>query len=149
MDAVTELLIQYGYWGMAVAAFLAGTAVPFNAEIVMAALSAAGLNPTTLVCCGTLGSVCGCMTCFFLGYLGKMEWLHEFGVKQKTLERAKRFVDNRGAWMAVFSFLPIIGNGISITLGLMRANKYKVLFALIVSRALLYSVCAFVPKIWF
>lgn len=149
MAAITELLIHYGYLGMVIAAFLAGTAVPFNAEIVMAALSAAGLNPVTLIGCGTLGSVCGCMTCFFLGYLGKMEWLHTIGVKQKTLERAKRFIDNKGAWMAIFSFLPIIGNGISITLGLMRANKYTVLIALIVSRALLYSLCAFIPKIWF
>ncbi len=149
MAAITDFLILYGYWGMIVAAFLAGTVVPFNAELVMAALSAAGLNPVLLICCGTLGSVCGCMTCFFLGYLGKMEWLYKLGMKPRTLERAKRFVDNRGAWMAIFSFLPIIGNGISITLGLMRANKYVVLFALIVSRALLYSICAFAPKFWF
>lgn len=149
MDTIVQFLIQYGYVGMLVSAFLAGTAIPFNAELVMAALSAAGLTPLWLVICGTIGSVSGCMTCFFLGYLGKKDWLRKVGVKQSTLDRAANFVRNRGAWMAVFSFLPIIGNGITITLGLMRANKYMVLLALIISRALLYCLFAFAPKIWF
>lgn len=149
MDAIVPILIDYGYVGLLIAAFLAGTAIPFNAELVLAALSAAGLEPVLLVICGTIGSVAGCMTCFYLGYLGKMEWLHKLGVKQRTLDKAKAFIHNRGAWMAVFSFLPIIGNGISITLGLMRVNKYGVLIALIVSRALLYCIFAFAPKIWF
>ena len=42
---LTSLLIDYGYWGMLVAAFLAGSFFPFSSEAVMLALLAAGLEP--------------------------------------------------------------------------------------------------------
>ena len=63
MDAVIELLIQYGYWGMFIAAFIAGSVFPFSSEAVMAGLQLAGLNPMSLLIWGTLGNVAGSMFC--------------------------------------------------------------------------------------
>lgn len=149
MDTFVQILIQYGYVGMIIASFLAGTVIPFNAELVMAGLSVTGLQPVKLVLCGTIGSVAGCMVNYYLGYLGKLEWLEKMGVKPETLEKARRFVQNRGPWMAIFTFLPFIGNAIGITLGIMHANQWKIIAALIISRGLLYSLFAFGPKLIF
>ena len=61
MDVLTHLLLDYGYWGMLVAAFLAGSFFPFSSEAIMLALLAAGLHPLPLVIYGTIGNVAGSM----------------------------------------------------------------------------------------
>ena len=48
MEFFVGLLIQYGYVGMLLAAFLAGSFFPFSSEAVMVGLLAAGLSPTEL-----------------------------------------------------------------------------------------------------
>ena len=44
-----SFLVEWGYWGMLVAAFLAGSFFPFSSEAVMAGLQAAGLDPVPLI----------------------------------------------------------------------------------------------------
>lgn len=45
MGALIDILIDFGYWGMLAAAFLAGSFFPFSSEAVMTALVAVGLDP--------------------------------------------------------------------------------------------------------
>ena len=45
MDALNELLINYGYIGILIASFLAASILPFSSEVVMVGLLAAGLDP--------------------------------------------------------------------------------------------------------
>ena len=61
MAGLTALLTSYGYWGMLLAAFLAGSFVPFSSEAVMVALMAAGLKTGPLLIYGTIGNVLGSM----------------------------------------------------------------------------------------
>lgn len=146
MDAIVQFLLDYGYWGMFVSAFLAGTVFPFNSELVMVGLAAAGLNPVGLIFWGTTGNVLGGMTCYWLGHLGNMNWIEKYGkVKPEKLERARRFVQGRGAWMAVFAFLPILGSAISIVLGMMRANIWITILAMALGKAGRYLLCAYAP----
>ena len=120
---LTELLTQYGYWGMLVAAFLAGSFFPFSSEAVMLALLAAGLDPVPLVAYGTVGNVAGSLFNYGVGRLGKMDWIERYlHVKREKLDRAERFMAGRGAWMGFFAFIPILGSAITIVLGLTRAN---------------------------
>lgn len=146
MDAIVQFLLDYGYWGMFVSAFLAGTVFPFNSELVMVGLATAGLNPVGLIFWGTTGNVLGGMTCYWLGHLGNMNWIEKYGkVKPEKLERARRFVQGRGAWMAVFAFLPILGSAISIVLGMMRANIWITILAMALGKAGRYLLCAYAP----
>ena len=123
MDALIDILIGYGYWGMFVAAFLAGSFFPFRSEVVMVALNAAGLNGWQLIIYGTMGNVLGGILNYCVGRLGKMEWIEQYlHVKKESLERAERFMGGHGALMGFFSFLPLLGSAITIVLGLTRAN---------------------------
>ena len=123
MDALIDILIGYGYWGMFVAAFLAGSFFPFSSEVVMVALNAAGLNGWQLIIYGTMGNVLGGFFNYCVGRLGKMEWIEQYlHVKKESLERAERFMGGHGALMGFFSFLPLLGSAITIVLGLTRAN---------------------------
>ena len=123
MDTIIEFLTGYGYLGMLVAAFLAGSVFPFSSELVMTALMATGLDPWQLMIYGTIGNVLGSALNYCIGRLGKVEWFEKYlHVKPKDMERAERFMAGRGAWMGFFAFLPVLGSAITILLGLMRAN---------------------------
>lgn len=75
MDAMVDFLIQYGYWGMFLAAFLAASVFPFSSEAVMVGLQLAGLDPLLLLVWGTIGNVGGSMFNYSIGRLGRMEWV--------------------------------------------------------------------------
>ena len=123
MDALYDILMQYGYWGMFLSAFIAGSFFPFSSEAIMADLSAAGLEMQPLIIYGTAGNVLGGMFNYCVGRMGRPEWIEKYlHVKQESLDKAERFMAGRGAWMGFFAFLPIIGSAITILLGLMRAN---------------------------
>lgn len=123
MDALIAFLIENSYWGMLVAAFLAGSFVPFSSEVVMVALEAAGLNPWKLIIYGTIGNVAGGFFNYGVGRLGKLEWIEKYlHVNKESLVKARRFMRGHGALMGFFSFIPILGSAITIVLGLTRAN---------------------------
>ena len=71
MDAFIDFLINWGYWGMLISAFLAGSILPFSCEAVMVGLLAAGLQPGPLVVYGTIGNVAGSIMNYGIGRLGK------------------------------------------------------------------------------
>lgn len=104
MDYLISLLISYGYWGMLVTAFVAGSFFPFSSEAVMTGLLAAGLDPWLLIVYGTIGNVAGGMFNYCIGRMGRLEWIEKYlHVKQKDLDRATKFMAGRGAWMGFFA----------------------------------------------
>lgn len=123
MEWIIDFLTGYGYIGMLLAAFLAGSFFPFSSEAVMAALMATGLDPWQLMVYGTIGNVMGSILNYSVGRMGKLEWIERYlHVKKEDLDKAERFMAGRGAWMGFFAFLPVLGSAITILLGLMRAN---------------------------
>ena len=141
MDAIIEFLTGYGYMGMLLAAFLAGSFFPFSSEMVMATLMATGLDPIRLAVYGTVGNVLGSAFNYGVGRLGKVEWFEKYlHVKQQDLDRAERFMAGRGAWMGFFAFLPILGSAITILVGLMRANVVITFIAITLGKIFRYII---------
>lgn len=141
MDAFIQFMTEWGYWGMFVSAFLAGTILPFSSEAVLLACVGFGLDPVASTLATTAGNVLGGLTCYWIGHLGKMEWIEKYlKVDQKQMERAKRFIHGRGSWIALFSFLPVIGDAILIVLGLMRANVWIVTLSMSIGKLGRYAI---------
>ena len=149
MDSLIEILTNYGYVGMLISAFLAGSIFPLSSEVVMLALLAAGLDPWQLVIYGTIGNVLGSMLNYGIGMLGRIDWIEKYlHVNKKELDRAKRFMAGRGAWMGFFSFLPVIGEGIRIVLGLMRSNVAITVISVIIGKFLRYALIIYGVEIF-
>ena len=93
MDTVLSFLIDWGYWGMLAAAFLAGSFFPFSSEAVMLALQAAGLNPVWLVVYGTIGNILGSVFNYCVGRMGNLAWIERYlHVSPESIEKAERFM---------------------------------------------------------
>ena len=144
MDALVQIFVDWGYWGMFVSALIAGSALPFASEAVLVLLIGLGLDPVGCIAAATVGNTLGGMTCYWIGRLGKTEWitrgLHIDGAK---LARAQRFLGGRGAVMGFFAFLPYIGTAIAIALGLMRSNQLITALSMFAGKAMRYAVIAF------
>ena len=127
MDAiiatVQQFLIDMGYPGLFVSAMLAGSIVPFSSEIVLVVLIKLGFDPLYSVVWASLGNTAGGMSCYYIGYLGKIEWAEKyFKIKHEKILKMQKFLQGKGAMMAFFAFLPTIGEVISMALGFMRSN---------------------------
>ena len=139
----------YGYWGMLLTAFLAGSVFPFSSEAVMVAFQAAGLDPWTLIVYGTIGNVLGSMFNYYVGRLGRLDWVERYlHIKKDSLDKARRFMAGRGARMGFFAFLPVIGSAITILLGFMRANIAVSLFSITLGKFLRYVLLVFGASIF-
>lgn len=140
MEALTEFFFQWGYWGMFLAAFFAGSIIPIGSEVVYVLLLKAGLDPLLTTIAATAGNTLGGMTCYWLGMLGKREWIHRWaGVSEEKLNKASRFLQGRGAWMGFFAFLPYLGEAIAVVLGIMRSNQSLTALSMTLGKALRYS----------
>lgn len=139
MDAIIHFLIDNGLWGMFIAAFFAGSILPFASEVVLSALVAAGVAPLELLLVGTLGNTLGSATNYGIGRLGREDWIERYlRVKPQALERGKHYVRKFGFWGGLLSWLPILGSLITIALGYLRVNFPLTILMLIIGKLLRY-----------
>lgn len=141
IDSLIQLLIDWGYVGLFISALLAGSVIPFSSELVMVALVKVGLSPTLCVLSATLGNTMGGMTCYYMGRLGRVDWIERyFKVKKEKIDRMQRFLQGKGALMGFFAFLPFVGEAIAIALGFMRSNVLLTTLSMFVGKLMRYIV---------
>lgn len=139
IDSLIQLLIDWGYVGLFISALLAGSIIPFSSELVMVALVKVGLSPTLCVLSATLGNTVGGMTCYYMGRLGRVDWIERyFKVKKEKIDRMQSFLQGKGALMGFFAFLPFVGEAIAIALGFMRSNVVLTTLSMLVGKLVRY-----------
>lgn len=136
-----DYLVSLGYWGMGITSFIAGSVFPFSSETLLAALQLAGLQPLPLFVSATVGNVLGSMFNYWVGSLGRLEWIEKYlRVRPEKIEKTQRWLQGRGAWMGFFCFLPVLGSALSVTLGYMRANPYITFLSISLGKTLRYAL---------
>lgn len=145
MDSISDFFINYGYLGLGLASFLAGTFFPFSSETVMAAmLVASNMDPVLTVISASIGNVLGSMVNYAIGRMCKPETVNRiFRIKPSRMERAQKYVERYGSWMGFFAFLPILGTAISLALGLLRANIWGTFFFTFLGKVARYVIIAY------
>ncbi|MCE1198192.1 MAG: DedA family protein [Marinilabiliales bacterium] len=138
-----DLLKQYGLWGLFLAGFLSGSILPFNSEAVLTGLILAGLNAFSCILVATAGNALGGMSLFYLGYLGKVEWIEKYGkVKEEKLHAVLPKLKRWGPLAALLSFVPVIGDVLILALGFFRISPRLTLLFMIVGKAFRYWLLA-------
>ena len=122
-----EFLIAYGYIGVFIASFLAATVLPFSSEVVLTGVLLAGSSYWACMIAATLGNFLGGMSCYWLGMLGKTEWIEKYlKLDSAKLERVQNWIKGKGSWIGFFVFLPGIGDFIAVALGYLRAIDFVI-----------------------
>ena len=136
-----EFLIAYGAIGVFISAFLAATVLPFSSEVVLTGVLLAGAGYLPCMIAATAGNFLGGMSCYALGWVGKIEWIERYlKLDIQKVERVQRWMKGKGAWMAFFVFLPGIGDFIAVAMGLLRANITIVAISMLLGKAIRYWI---------
>ncbi len=144
MEQLNDILIHCGPWGMFLSAFLAGSILPFSSEAIMVALLAAGVNPWVLFAAASSGNTLGGVTCYYVGRIASPEWLQRtFRIKDEHMLRARVLVTRWGAWMGFLCWVPVLGDAILVTLGIMRSHPLATNLTMLLGRTLRYAFVLF------
>ncbi len=112
--------------GLFFAAFLAATFFPAQSEIVFAALYRVGDHaPWLLVLVASVGNVLGSLVNYGLGrFIEHFRTKNWFPVKQNTLARAQEWYRRYGRWSLLLSWVPLIGDPLTLAAGVMREKLW-------------------------
>ncbi|MCM0033447.1 YqaA family protein [Sandarakinorhabdus limnophila] len=108
--------------GLFASAFLAGSILPAQSEIVLAALLLAGKHPAwLLVLVATLGNVGGAVLNYALGRAAE-RFRHRrwFPLSAAGWDRSAALFNRWGLWSLLLSWLPIVGDGFTVLAGAAR-----------------------------
>ena len=142
--------IELGYAGLFIASFLAATVVPFSSEVVFSALVFGGLDAWTCVFIATAGNWLGGMTSYYVGRLGKLEWIEKyFRIKKEKLDRFTEKMHKYGDWFAFFSFLPGVGDVIAVAAGYFRCRWWIVAVSMLAGKFVRYVFWMYVNGMLF
>lgn len=119
--------------GLFLAAFAAATLVPAQSEAVLVGLTLAGDHPVwVLVFVATLGNVLGSSANWLLGRFLMRHADHRwFPVSRVNLDRASRWYARWGYPSLLLSWVPVIGDPLTLAAGILREPFWR--FALIVT----------------
>lgn len=133
--------VEHGLLGLFLASFLSATVVPFSSEGVLAAMALGPWSGSGLWAAASLGNTLGGMSSYGLGRLGNMEriarWLRTDPTK---VLRWQGLVQRHGAWAALLTWLPFVGDPIAIALGLGRSRLWPTVLLMFVGKAVRYGV---------
>lgn len=133
--------LDWGYWGLFFAAFLAGTVFPFSSEVVFAGGLYAGMDPWVALLVASSGNWIGGMTTFWFGHLGNLEWIEKyFRVNHARLLEWEHKVKKYGSYFAVLGWLPFVDVIILLALGFFRANPWYSAWWMLVGKVARYAV---------
>jgi membrane protein YqaA with SNARE-associated domain len=138
-------LTDWGYWGMFLAGLLAGTVVPFSSELVLISLLALGFDALPLLIVASIGNWIGGMTTYWVGYIGKTEWLEKyFNVPHDKLLRFENRIKKKGAFWALLSWVPIAGNLITAAIGFFRVPIIPVAIYMAIGKVARYIIIIYI-----
>ena len=128
--------------GLFVSAFLAATFVPASSEVVLTGLAATGeFSPVWLLLVASTGNTLGSVINWLLGRFCLI-WQDRswFPTKPETLDRASEWFNRYGVWSLLLSWMPIIGDPITVAAGLLKVHFWKFLLLVAIAKTIRYMV---------
>lgn len=117
------------YGGLFLAAFLAATILPFSSEVAFSGALIAGLDPVLCLIVASAGNCLACSANYAGGYFLGKPFLTRM-LRKSRGRRIYRMVHRQEALALLLSWLPVIGDPITLAAGGLRTHP--VLFHFIV-----------------
>ena len=112
------------YFLLFLTSFLAATILPLSSELTLiSSLKTNNYNPFLLVSTASLGNILGSVFNWLLGfYLFKYINKKWFPFSQNQIDVASNRFNRFGIWSLLFSWVPVIGDPLTLIAGILRVN---------------------------
>ena len=144
------MLAQLGtYGGIFIAAFLAATIFPAQSEAGLAALILAyPASVILLVATASLGNVLGSVVNWYLGCRINRFTRKRWFPANAQLSRATSWYSRYGRWSLLLSWVPFIGDPLTVVAGIMREPLLRFLFIVGIAKTGRYIIVAMLTLQW-
>lgn len=140
---MTSSISAYG--SLFLIALASATVIPSQSEGALAALLIMKTYPVPfLLLAASVGNILGSVINWFLGrYIETFRHRKWFPFKKKAIDKAERFYARYGKWTLLLSWVPVIGDPLTMIGGMMRVPLH--IFLAIVAPA---KICRYLAVIW-
>jgi membrane protein YqaA with SNARE-associated domain len=126
---------SWAYGGLFASALAAAALLPTASEGVLLGLAAsARFNIWALLMVASLGNVLGACINWALGRWIASQARPGKPRSQQVLARARRWYDRWGAWSLLFSWLPVIGDPLTVVAGYLRLPFWRFLLPVAIGK---------------
>lgn len=147
-----DTLTQYGLTGLFLAAFLAGSILPFSSEVVLVGVLAVGVSAWSAVAVATAGNVLGALTLYGMGRLVVVRprgrsvadrLLARLTTEDPgRLSRARMRLQRWGPVVLLAAWIPFVGDALVLAAGLLELRVAPVTLYTSIGKAARYIVLA-------
>ena len=122
-------------------AFVASTILPMSSEAVLAAMAVAGSADRVLMfLVATAGNTLGAVVNWALGSYAA-HWISGRVARERLqFERASRWFQRWGVWCLLFSWLPVVGDPLTLVAGLLRTAFVPFVLLVLIGKASRYAL---------
>ncbi len=145
------MLSLSAYPALFLSALAAATLLPLQSEAVLVVLLLGGAHTTwVLLAVATFGNVVGSWINWLLGrsleHYRQRRW---FPVSEARLQQAQAWYARYGRWSLLLSWMPVIGDPLTLVAGVMREPLWRFLLIVTMAKAARYAVLAAITLAWF
>lgn len=132
------------YGGLFLVALLSASILPLQSEAVLVGFLLSDNYPAwLLLTVASVGNVLGSILNWYLGrYIQHFQQRRWFSVKPEQLEKASRWYLKYGKWSLLLSWVPIIGDPLTVIAGVLREPFLPFLLLVTIAKMSRYLVLA-------
>jgi membrane protein YqaA with SNARE-associated domain len=137
-------------WLLFGSAFLSATLLPGSSEAVLLGLMASGTGqPVLLVTAASLGNIAGAVVNWGMGrYFMLFKDRSWFPIKDATNARAQAWFARFGIWSLLLSWVPIVGDPLTMVAGILRVPIGQFLIFVAAGKVLRYALIVLAWQYW-
>lgn len=138
---IEDLVFQSGYMGLFIVSFLAATLIPLGSEIFVVAMTLSGYNPWIIFATATTGNSLGAATNYCVGKYGANFIFSRYvKVNSEKRQNIERMYQKWGSPVLFFSWVPVVGDPLTMVAGGFNLNFYIFTFWVILGKAFRYTL---------
>lgn len=143
-----QFVEQFGYVGLLIASFLASTLLPMSSEVFVLLMAQLGFNRWLILLFATTGNFLGALANYAIGKLGNRFFLARYvSNDNKALRKAQDLYDRWGAPVLFFSWLPFIGDPLTVVPGILNSRLTTFTLWVLPGRALRYIFVLWISEL--
>ena len=140
------MIILISYFQLLIISFLAATILPLSSELVLSTmLLTDSFDKYLLLVVASFGNIFGSSVNWYLGkkilILKDKKW---FPVNKKQIAKSEMYFKKYGIWSLLLSWVPIIGDPLTVIAGILRVNFFTFLLLVSLSKTSRYIFLIFI-----